>query len=60
MNEDKRPAKANDEQVRRSGSGGPIPAKELNEDQLREAEHLGDGSPALESRGLENGPPQEK
>lgn len=50
MNENQRPMKTEDEQIRRSGTGGPIPADDLSEQELREAEDLGDGSPAVEPR----------
>lgn len=30
--------------------GGPVPADDLSADDLREAEQLGDGSPAVEPR----------
>ena len=30
--------------------GGPVPAEDLSADDLREAERLGDGSPAVEPR----------
>jgi haloalkane dehalogenase len=41
MNENQRTAKIGDEQIRRSGTGGPIPAEDLNEQELREAKNLG-------------------
>lgn len=50
MKQNQRPTKSDDEKVRRSGTGGPIHAEDLSEEELREAERLGDGSPAVEPR----------
>lgn len=50
MNQNQHPTHSDDEKIRRSGTGGPIPAEDLSEEALRDAERLGDGSPAVEPR----------
>ena len=60
MNQNEHSTKSGDEKIRRSGTGGPVPAEDLGEEELREAERLGDGSPAVEPRtGDPEGTPKE-
>jgi hypothetical protein len=50
MNENAHTARSDDEETSEPGGGGPIPADDLTQEELREAERLGDGSPAVEPR----------